>query len=291
MRKSKIFSVLTLTMLMGTFSSCSNKEQAPSDDNAKALSEASPEELQKAVADRDELLSLVNEISTGLGDIKNLESIMATDNSETPSQKAQIKQDIAAIQQALTDRRQRLEELEKKLSNSNLYTSKLQSTIDSMKKQIDEQTKEITRLTTELTAAKEQITVLDNKVDSLNTTVTDVTGQRDAAIEESVTLTNELNTCYVAVGSKNELKDHKILETGFLRKTKLMKGDFDQKFFTVKDKRTFTEYPLYAKKAKVLTNQPTDSYELVDVNGNKVLKITNPKKFWSMTNYLVIQLN
>jgi len=291
MRKSKLFSVLSLAVTMAAMNSCSNKETTPADDNSKALAEASNDELKTAVADRDELLSLVNEISTGLTDIKNLENIISTDNGETPSQKAQIRQDINAIKTALEARRQRLEELEKKLSASNLYTTNLQNTINSLKKQIEDQTVEITRLTAELTAAKEQIGVLDSKVDSLNTTVNDVTGQRDAAVEESVNLTNELNTCYVAVGSKSELKNHKILETGFLRKTKLMKGDFDQTYFNTLDKRTFSDYPLHSKKAKVLTNQPTDSYQIVDVNGQKVLRVTNPTKFWSLTNYLVIQID
>ena len=39
----------------------------------------------------------------------------------------------------------------------------------------------------------------------------------------------------------------------------------------------------------MLTNQPEDSYTIVDANGHKVLQITNPGKFWSLSNYLVIQ--
>ena len=64
---------------------------------------------------------------------------------------------------------------------------------------------------------------------------------------------------------------------------------FDKNLF--KSFHTLNSIPLYAKKAKVLTNQPTDSYQLIDNNGSMILKITNPTKFWSLTNYLVIQLN
>ena len=70
-----------------------------------------------------------------------------------------------------------------------------------------------------------------------------------------------------------------------------MQGDFDQSFFTAADKRTLTSIDLNAKKAKVLTNQPTDSYVIEDVNGHKVLRITNPAAFWSLSNYLVVKID
>lgn len=291
MRYSNLIKALSLVAVIGFgATSCSDKKEAKQD-NSEALTQASRQELEAAVNDRDELLSLVSEISDGLSEIKSLETIMANDQSETPSQKAQIRSDIEAIRTALADRRKRLEELEGKLANSNLYTEKLKQTIASMKAQIEEQDAEIQRLTGELSAAKEHIAVLDTRVDSLNTTVTNVTTERDAAEAKATETANELNKCYYAVGSKKELKEHKILESGFLRKTKILKGEFDQTFFTVGDKRTLTTIPLYAKKAKVITGQPAESYQIVDNGGSKVLKITNPAKFWGLSNYLVIELD
>lgn len=70
-----------------------------------------------------------------------------------------------------------------------------------------------------------------------------------------------------------------------------MKGDFEQSYFTTADKRTLTSIPTHAKKAQILTNQPQDSYEIIDENGLKTIKIINADKFWSLTNYLVIQVN
>lgn len=292
MQYTNIFKVMTVAILIGLGISCSNEKKPDvQNDNSEALSKASHEELVAAVADRDSLLSLVSEISDGLTEIKSLENIVATNNSETPSQKVQIRTDIDAIRAALIDRRKRLDELEGKLSNSSLYTANLKKTIASLKAQIEQQNTEIQRLTGELNVAKERITALDNQVDSLHTTVTNVTTERNAAEIKATETANELNKCYYAIGSKKELKEHKILETGFLRKSKLMNGEFDQNFFTQADKRTLNSIPLYAKKAKVLTNQPSDSYQLVESNNSIVLKITNSAKFWSLTNYLVIQLN
>ena len=215
MKRIKTFAVAAIAVMLAA-SGCSKTPQV-SEDNAEALKEATKEELEQAVSDRDELLSLVNDISDGLNQIKTLEGIVAVGKAETPNQKLQIRQDIASIQEALEQRKQRLEELEKKLSSSKMYTNKLQSTITSLKNQIEEQRKEIERLTGELTSANERIGVLGNQVDSLTTTVAGVTDQRDEARRQATDLTNELNFCYYAIGSDKELKDDIIFSVREIR--------------------------------------------------------------------------
>lgn len=272
---------------------CTQKDQSE-EAHKQAIADASKVELQNAVADRDQLFLLVNEISQGMDQIKALENILTVNsavNGETPSQREQIQSDIAAIQKALQERREKLAELEKKLNSSTLTNNNLRNTIATLRNQIDSQASEIETLKGSLTEAHTRIGELNTAVDSLNTTVTTVTEQKDKAEQESVDLANELNTCYYAVGSKKELKDNDIIETGFLRKTKIMEGDFDRNFFTTADKRTLTTIPLHSNKAKVLTNQPESSYVLEDQGGQKVIRITNPDSFWSLSNYLVVQID
>jgi hypothetical protein len=119
----------------------------------------------------------------------------------------------------------------------------------------------------------------------------DVENQRDQKEQENVQLQNEMNKCYYVAASKKELKSHNILESGFLKKSKLMAGDFDKTFFTTSDRRSLNEIKLHSKKAKVLTNQPAASYSIIDEDGQKVLRITNKDQFWSLGNYLVIQID
>ena len=97
---------------------------------------------------------------------------------------------------------------------------------------------EIESLRRQLTKANRQIGELNSAVDSLNLTVSTVEGQRDTAMMSSERFENELNTCYYVVAKKSDLKDHNIIESGFLRKTRLMRGDFDKDFFVTGDKRT-----------------------------------------------------
>ena len=284
-----------LTLAIAAVAILSSCDKKPSTDEmaAQAMQEATQQELVVAISDRDSLLVLVNEISSDMDQIKRLENILDVSNAsgETPSQRAQIRADISAIQMTLEQRRQQLADLEKKLNNSNLSNSKLRQTIESLRGQIDSQAAEIETLRTSLDQANTQIGQLNTKVDSLHNTVDTVSAQRDAALDDNRSLTNELNLCYYVAASSKELKAHKILESGFLRKTKIMKGDFDQSFFTVADKRTFKVLNLHSKKAKVLTNQPADSYQIVEINGQKALQIVDPEKFWSLSNYLVIEID
>ncbi len=281
--------IIPLISAVILFGSCTDKEK---EQQAREQAEASKAELIAAVADRDQLLNLVNEISSGMEQIKQLENILAVSGTqETPGQKEQIQADIAAIQKTLQERREKLEDLEKKLASSSQKNSALQQTITSLRAQIETQTAEIASLRDNLTEAKERIGSLDAKVDSLNTTVSEVTAQRDSTDLQNTQLANELNLCYYAIGTKSELKDNKIIETGFLRKTKLMKGEFDHSFFTVADKRTLTTIDLNSNKAEILTNQPAGSYVISEGNGHKVLRITNPAAFWSLSNYLVIKID
>lgn len=271
------------------FSACTDKK---AQQEQQELAEATRAELVAAVNDRDQLIELVSQISEDMEQIKELENILSAPGvSETPNKRDQIHADIVAIQQTLTQRRQKLAELEAKLAKSSQSNSNLKKTITSLRAQIDSQTVEIENLRASLGLAKERIETLDSAVDSLSSTVSIVVAQRDSTELQNEALANELNICYFAIGTKSELKDRKIIETGFLRKTKLMKGDFDKDFFTVGDKRNLTTIELHSNKAEVLTNQPAGSYIIEEAAGQKVLRITNPVAFWSLSNYLVIKID
>lgn len=278
---------MVLTSMLFSCNVNNEKEQ-------QSLAEVTKQELATALNERDQLLSLVKEVSAGLNEIKQLENIMtiaANKQYENPGQKNRILADIASLKKKIQQRKTHLDDLESKLQKSTINGKELQETIKALRTQIDSQMEEIESLRQQLTAANEHIGALNNAVDSLNTTVTTVTGERYAAQEASVKLENKLNACFYVIATKSELKKHNIIESGFLRKTKLMKGDFDKDFFVISDRRTLTTLPLNATKVKVLSSHPENSYELIEENGQKTLKINNPDKFWSLSNYLVIQKN
>lgn len=296
MKQLPVISAVALATLLTV--SCkqntAENEQVPTLDSADVVS-LSREELEATLMAQDSLLNLVNDISSDMVQLKSIEMIVSSPtglNGETASQKQQILNDMAAVRQTLAERRQRLANLEEKLKQNSQQNAMLLKTIESLKAQIEQNEATIQSLNQQLAEANIKIQTLNVAVDSLNTSVATEKAGKEKAQAEATNLTNELNTCYYAIGSKSELESHNIIQTGFLRKTKILQGDYQMNYFTAIDKRTATKLPLYNKKAKVLTSQPKDSYRLVDdSNGMKVLEITNPSRFWAASNFLVIQTN
>lgn len=286
MKPSVIYSLLSILAM----SSC-NGAKAP-DTGQQALLDASRQELVTALEERDQLLALVKEISTSMSQIKRLEHILTVSEAqpkENSRRNAQILADIRSIKATLKQRREELAALEAKLQESSLFTDELSGTIAALRSQIDTQSAEIESLQKKLSAANQEIASLTFTVDSLNVTVETVNHELVDAVAQSTGLENELNTCYYVIASKGELKRHKIIESGFLRKTKILKGNFDHGFFTVGDKRDLDTIFTATSGIKIHTTHPAQSYRIIDVNGSKALEITDPEQFWNLSNYLVIE--
>lgn len=271
--------------LTATLMACNgNKEQK------EQLADDNQPDISKVEGQRDSLMNLIGDISENLLEVNRMENILVSgDFKDTPDKRQEIIANIAALRQELDARKQALEDLEKRLKSSNGYTAKLQKTIESQKQLIDEQAQKIQQLEAALADANTKISDLNQSVDNLNTQVTTVTEERDAETQRANQATDELNVCYYVCGSNKELKEHKILEKKFLGKTKTMEGDFDHSYFTKADKRTLHEVKTYATKAELKTSHPAGSYSIEDVNGSKVIKIKDTKKFWEKSNFLVVQ--
>lgn len=261
-----------------------------------SINVALQDSINTANAEKDSLMQLMGDIADGMQQIKELEDIVSVNNlnGETPDRKQQLRDDIVLIQEAINKHKQRLNDLEKRLKQSTNYNATMQKSIANLKAQLEDQQKTINNLTEQLAAAHIQIKNLNQSVDSLNTVNKAIAKEKEAAQQESKQLTNEvntLNTCYYVIGSNKELKANKIIESGFLRKTKILQGDFEMSYFTKADRRTLNEIPLHSNKAQLMTNHPKDSYEIVEHGNMKTLHILNPARFWEKSNFLVVKVD
>ncbi|MDO4511425.1 MAG: hypothetical protein Q4B68_06390 [Bacteroidales bacterium] len=256
-------------------------------------------ELASVNAQKDSLTALMNDIADGMNQIIDVQDVMSISNlgSETVDKKNVLRDQVMAIQVMVKERERRLAELEKKLNESGEYSDDLKKQVSTLKKQLENQKNIINKLTAELQAANVQISKLNTKVENLETENTQT--KADLAVEKqnvaaekerSAALASAMNECFYVIGSKKELKEQKIIETGFLRKTKVMEGDYTKSYFTKADKRTLTQLELHNKKAQVMSKHPEGSYVMEEVGGQKVLRITNPARFWELSNYLVIKV-
>lgn len=275
--------------------SCGGSANSTEEEQNLALLTEMNDSLMAVNAEKDSLISLVREINEGVQQIKDVEKILNSSSYSSEAgvgQKAELKSDLEAIKSTLESRRKRIAALEEKLRKSSAYTTDIEGTIASLKQQVNDQAVTIQELQTELNKANERIGGLTVQVDSL-TTVSDQERQlKEEAQSEAARLTTELYTCYYAIGTKSELKDNNIIQTGFLRSTKVMEGNYDTSYFTKADKRELTQLQLHSKKAEVMTNHPESSYTIdTDDEGMKVLNITDTETFWQTTSYLVVKIN
>lgn len=248
--------IIISAILVFVLFSCADRHQEA--EQKQSLMEISKQELADALAERDQLLGIVKEITVSMEKIKHIENIMAApcrSAGDRPQQRDRILSDMAAVQQSLRARRIQLNSLERQLQESSLYSEELQSIIEALRGQIDSQIKDITAMHKHIASANATID-LEQQGRLLNSTVADVNEILDASHEESARLENELNTCYYIVATRSELKKHQILETGFLRRTRLLNADFDRKFFSTDDKGLCTPYICRPERQKSIHPTP-----------------------------------
>ncbi len=291
MNKIKYFVIALVAMAM--MPSCRNNVEQSQEEQQDSINTELNDSLATALAEKDSLMALMNEINEGMNQLKELQDVVSVQNlsGETPDRKAQLRNDMELLQKSVAERKKRLADLEKRLKQSQNYNEEMKKTIETMKKQLENQQATIDDLTGQLAQAHIVINTLNTRVDSLNTVNTEVREEKARAQEEATRVTNEMNVCYYAIGNKKELKQNHIIETGFLKKTKIMEGDYEKSYFTKADKRTLSAIPLHSKKAKLLSKHPIGTYQLVDEGGTKSLHITDPARFWELSNYLIVQID
>jgi hypothetical protein len=107
--------------------------------------------------------------------------------------------------------------------------------------------------------------------------------------EQNNAQNTQINTAYYIVASKSDLKKAGLLKSNLFSK-KVVNDNIEESLFTKIDIRKTTSIQINSNSPKILTNNPASSYTLTK-NDNKTvtLTITDTKKFWNVSRYLIIQ--
>jgi hypothetical protein len=256
--------------------------------------------LEQVTAYRDSsiasFLSDFSEIQANLDSIKQIEKIVSVQSGSNrelnASQKQLIIEDIAMLHQLLKKNKELTASLQKKLKNANMKIGDLEETIaglellvKNMEAQANEQDIVIADLTAEVKKLNVDITQLNQRIQVVETE----SQQKTQTIE---TQTIALNKAYYAFGTLKELKDNGIIEKSGgvigMGKTPVMKKDFNKDYFTEIDIRNFDYLRLMAKKAKLITVHPAESFHFTGKKLSDTLFIDNSAEFWKASKYLVV---
>lgn len=268
------------------------------------------DEYKKLLAERDslaqvnnagnteiaDLMSIINEVEENFSQIKEAEKYLTVESNAkgeiSKDAKTRIKDNFQMINEILKKNKADIETLNKKLKGAGSQAGQLKQTIDRLTAELEQRTASLTELRNTLSARDKQIASLTGEVEKLNTDVQDLSQK---TTEQASTIQQQdkaLNTAYYIFGTTKELKEAKVVTGSFISSPKILRESIDKSIFIKIDIRDVKEIPVYAKKAKVLSDQPKDSYTIAkDSNGQAVIQILDYKKFWSLSPFLIIQVD
>ena len=239
----------------------------------------------------EELGMFLNTVAECIDSISIDDISIVINSQESPVNKRQLLLNkISRISSTLESQRQKIAELSGRIDTLNPATRNLRTLIDNLNSQIESREATIADLKKQLEDKNADIGKLKTEVTGLKTEVKELnalTEQQEEALTEQDKM---LNTAYVKIATQKELKECGLLTGGSIfKKKKLDTSAMDVKYFEQIDIRKKTEFDIPGKKAKVLTAMPEGSYTLTKYGDRAKLTVTNPTKFWSVSNYLIIQ--
>lgn len=244
----------------------------------------------------DELNGVLATIATGLDSIAIQENILFTNKGRdgVMLNRQQIAANLKGMADILARQRAKIKTLQDSLAHkkSSEGVERLQKVVEFLNQQLAEKDQVIQSLRADLNSSKKDITQLRASLSDMRTKANNAE-QKTKVLTKALSKQDEvINECYVKIGTKKQLSAVGLLKGGFLQRKKVNYEDVDKSKFNAVDIRKFREIPLRSSNPKILTPQPSNrSFHFEESgDGNCTLVITNPTLFWSVSNFLIIQL-
>lgn len=263
-------------------------------------------DASKFLAERDSIKSVterqqleLNELDSVMSIVAlSLDSIVQTEQQLYYPQEGRklsrkdVLNNLEHFKELLERQRKMIGSLQDSLQNRGGNTEKLTRIIAFLNQELAEKDQTIQNLRREITQKNRNIADLKKDVEVLQENVA-VLDEKTKMQEQALVVQDEIiNEGYVKIGTKKELQKAGILSKGKLfSKSKLDYANLRKESFMKVDLRNFSEIPINSKSIKILTAMPEDSYTIVKAGDSVVLRITNPASFWSISYFLVIQID
>lgn len=279
-----------LLLVMGLIAvSCTNVKESKEYKELQAQRDSLLMRSAGAETEASEMMEVISEVEANFAKIREAEKYIATQSAQggemTQDTKQRVQDNFQMINEILRRNKTQLEQLNRKQSAGSREIATLKNTISRLNAEMLESSNRLTQLQEELAQKDEQIALLAE----------DVTALAQEAEQQSATILEQektLHTAYYVFGTADELKEQKILSGGFLQQTRVLQDTFNKEYFLKIDIREVTQIPLYAAKGKLWSTHPEGTYEFEKGdNGNLTFVITDTQRFWSLTKFLIIEVN
>lgn len=244
--------------------------------------------------DINDMTTYVSLLADGLDSIAKQEEMLFYTNKGregTIVDKDQLKKNLDMFEETLKQQKQRIEQLAESLKAKGEKLEKLSHLVTFLNQQLDEKNAVINKLRSELENKNVNISQLQRQVTALSEDNAQLNKKVETQVMALNTQTEMINEGYVKIGTKKALSDLGIISGGFLKKKKVNPNAIQKGQFMRVDIRYFKEIPLNSGDPKIMTQMPASSYRITKTAKDRsVLQILEPTAFWSISNYLIIQL-
>ncbi|MDP4238706.1 MAG: hypothetical protein Q8904_04445 [Bacteroidota bacterium] len=287
--KSTFFSFVCLLLL---FTSCG--KQSSDYKTLQAQNDSLQNVKLKLQEEVDGYFSAMNQIDQNIEKIKSTEnviSIQPVGKELSEDMRNKINDDMTYLNDMLVANKAELARLKAKIKKSAFKSSQLEQTILRLTKSLEEETDKVALLQVKLAEKDSIIVKLDTKVDEMGKNI-DALSNENKTKETKIKEQDEtIHTAWYVFGTISELKKQRIVTSeGLFSSQRVLQRDFNKNYFVRIDARNTKSIPLYSTHAKILTNHPKSSYTLEKENGNFVLLIIDTDEFWSISKYLVVEV-
>lgn len=248
-----------------------------------------------------ELNSIISTVSAGLDSIAIQEGILYSGKTRdgVALNRNQIIANINSMAEILKRQREKIQSLQDSLAMRSANSNKSSQSIEKLQNVIAFLNKQLAEKDNEIQSLRRDVNSKNKDINQLRTSLSDMRNRAEKAENRTQVVTQALakqdeiiNECYIKIGTKKQLVASGLLKGGFLQKKKVNYEDVDKSKFNAVDIRKFREVTLKSNNPKILTPQPSNSSFHFEENGDGTctLVITNPTQFWSVSNFLIIQL-
>lgn len=248
-----------------------------------------------------ELNSIISTVSAGLDSIAIQEGILYSGKTRdgVALNRNQIIANINSMAEILKRQREKIQSLQDSLAMRSANSNKSSQSIEKLQNVIAFLNKQLAEKDNEIQSLRRDVNSKNKDINQLRTSLSDMRKRAEKAENRTQVVTQALakqdeiiNECYIKIGTKKQLVASGLLKGGFLQKKKVNYEDVDKSKFNAVDIRKFREVTLKSNNPKILTPQPSNNSFHFEENGDGTctLVITNPTQFWSVSNFLIIQL-
>ena len=263
-------------------------------------------EFMKILAERDSLKSrsevqqfeldlnkaVIRDINATLDSIAREAGMLFYTGSKEVVTKADALKNLNRFQAVINHQREKIAYLQAQLDGKQ-GDDELRNLVEHLENQLKEKDAQIAMLKEELNKKDVSIAQLKRMVDTQRSTIEE---QNEAIAQldrknkaQNQALANQdqyINTCYVLIGTKDDLKRKGVIKGSKLQPDAVL----DKSKFAKVDIRSFREISFEAKRPRILTDIPPSAYTLSTTGKRQyILRIDDANAFWSISNFLIIQ--